>query len=118
MNTPVNFELAKLLKGKGYPQPKTLNQAKGLNISFNWYNEDGIYNANYKLDTKITAPTIAEVVMWLYEKHGIWLYVSKPYENGWVIHWQGLDIYPTLICYNTPTEAYEAAIEYILNNLI
>jgi hypothetical protein len=77
-----------------------------------------------------SAPTIAEVVMWLYEKHGIWVQVSmskygKLYSNilkkestknlqnpiAWEMQVQLND-------FNSPTEAYEAAIQYTLNNLI
>ena len=84
----------------------------------------------YYLPNKtVNAPTIAEVVMWLYEKHGIWVHVDSHEFSKWCYHYRynrphelsskitengqfGLDDF------NTPTEAYEAAIEYVLNNLI
>ena len=78
-----------------------------------------------------TAPTIADVIMWLYEKHGIWIiapthdnndnyfcyeinfkpshFLLKVAKNKWS---------PKEIRFNSPTEAYEAAIEYTLNNLV
>ncbi len=125
MNTPVNFELAKLLKEKGFEQKI---------ISFDYYlpnanKVDFKYvadNKNYR-DYSFYAPTIAEVIMWLYEKHEIFI---QPFtigeegkmkfyiklivnDNGWIkIKHQISTIY------NSPTEAYEAAIEYTLNNLI
>lgn len=71
------------------------------------------------LEKNIDAPvktTIADVVMWLYDNHGIWIYTSKPDEKGWVIHWQGFSNYPALQYYNSPKEAYEAAIEFYLTN--
>lgn len=66
---------------------------------------------------------IMQVVMWLYEKYGIWIWVEQ---NG--KYWNGfnsVNIKPAksyFRSYNmfalSPTEAYEAAIEYCLNNLI
>ena len=50
MNKEVNFEIAKLLKEKGF---------------------------RLLPDFKSSYPTIAEVVMWLYEKHGVWISVQK-----------------------------------------
>ena len=80
---------------------------------------------------------IMQVVMWLYEKHGIWVSVDwmkriKPYNSGFYCHLRGTNkslnrdnfivindtLNPGYEVFNSPTEAYEAAIEYILNNLI
>jgi hypothetical protein len=77
-----------------------------------------------------SAPTIAEVVMWLYEKHGIWIKVNWYNKNNNNIFWsytvEKIAQYPEPIDYtpqnstntNSPIEAYEAAIKYTLNNLI
>ena len=107
MNTPVKFELAKLLKEKGFD----------IKID---------YGLSQILNNK-PAPTIAEVVMWLYEKHGIWIGVQPTsivgkfqfrtyYNNKGVMnqHWND----SMSKQFNSPTEAYEAAITYCLNNLI
>jgi hypothetical protein len=130
MNKLVSFELAKLLKEKGYGNvaPHKLNR--------NYYNHKGELNGNVTdyikafvskkeltdLET-VDAPTITEVVMWLYEKQGVWISV----------HYHKSKRFSVTICdecdnslsdglfgdlYNSPTEAYEAAIEYILNNLL
>ena len=110
MNTPINFETAKLLKEKGF---RILS------------------------DFESSYPTIAEVVMWLYEKHGVWISTKgddnktfkyelhvwnwyepeKTFRQGHVSFGNGVwdtDSEP----FNSPTETYEAAIEYTLNNLI
>lgn len=149
MNTPVNFLIAKLLKEKGFeeissnfytnPRCKMFgidehgryypikNKAKSLWISGN----------AATLDSKHVyyAPTIAEVVMWLYEKHGIWINVwsdtnlnlpkffRPSAEWFYVINCDLSDSYDPQTgkpkqLFNSPTEAYEAAIEYTLNNLI
>ena len=74
--------------------------------------------------------TIAEVVMWLYEKHGIWIYVSTikwNYDDNTIRFAYRITVYidkspsdniTSRFDYGSPTEAYEAAIEYTLKNLI
>lgn len=95
MTTPVSFELAKLLIQKEY---------------------------DLHPDFKDSYPTITEVVMWLYEKHGIWIGVqpNEPYvDDDWCFTiFKDLKNNNSLEGYNSPTEAYEVAIEYTLKNLI
>ena len=144
MNIPVNFELAKLLKEKGF-NLKVINfynyeklslisdknrQVDGL-VNYNPINWNGIK------DHYTSAPTIAEVVMWLYEKHGVWVSVDwmkriKPYNSGFYCHLRGTSkplnqdnffvindtLDPGYEVFNSPTKAYLAAIEYTLNKLI
>ena len=104
MNSLINFELAKLLKKKGFE------------YQYQW--SPAIDNL----------PTIAEVVMWLYEKHSIWVKVTPiPYSDN-LTHWRWEHVstnYATRSLnwkkeqdYMSPKEAYEAAIEYTLKNLI
>ena len=136
MNTPVNFELAKLLKEKGfndqtlhfYTKPKS--KMFGIDEHNRYYN---IVNTPKKLYTcgehsvadiknVYSAPTIADVVMWLYEKHGVW--IETPFWDSKfrikIINTieekllRGIDFEG----YNSPTEAYEAAIKYCLTELI
>lgn len=114
MNTPVNFNLGKLLNSKGLPGLKS------------FYDNQKHYEQNPK------KYTIAEVIMWLYKKYGIWI------ANNWQVGRQTflyelIDVssYENTILiqeknykdvgeveFNSPTEAYEAAIEYVLKNLI
>jgi len=62
--------------------------------------------------------------MWLYEKHGIWIYISDSSARlGFRYQIQKLKIlgennFSSEERYNSPTEAYEAAIEYCLTKLI
>ena len=128
MNTPVSFEIAKLLKEKGFDEECRLCVEDGDErpLPFNCGNT---LHKN-SLHPYYSAPTIGKVVMWLYEKHGIWIqigvgnlfhkdkfYIILKQHN--VDRW---DVTPLNnekhSPYNTPTEAYEAAIEYTLNNLI
>ena len=145
MNTPVSFELAKLLKEKGFDIPtqryyehaltsKKDSETNDYTGSFGWKKGEtnlssGYFKNNYgmaDLSDKnwymCSAPTIAEVVMWLYEKHQIW--IETPFwdskfrikvvdiKNETVL--KGIDFNQ----FNTPTEAYEEAIKYTLKNLI
>lgn len=70
---------------------------------------------------------IMQVIMWLYEKHGIWIWATKDtnikwsndYFNYHILSLKGTvesDIGGTKP--NSPTEAYESAIEHCLTNLI
>ena len=142
MNTPVNFETSKLLKEKGFDIPVKnyyLIQEKGnyLHEGFedSYWGDNRIVNWNKDVvgikpfEGFLSAPTIVDVVMWLYEKHGIWTYVHK--DGGWwfpvIENYYDEDDQGTIIedlskmtktYFDSPTEAYEAAITYTLNNLI
>ena len=70
---------------------------------------------------------IMQVVMWLYEKHGIWVNVEYTYGlNGF--SWKAIKIeWADIIhskydadqdSFNSPTEAYEKAIEHVFKNLL
>lgn len=139
MNTEVNYEISKLLKDKGFKgsthanwwilyKDHHENYKKRLPVD-----ESKVFFAknSYDLDLKIqideerehnvfhvlSAPTISEVVMWLYEEHGIWIEVRKSYLSD--------DFVPVIKAprveldrYKSPIEAYEAAIEYTLKNFL
>jgi hypothetical protein len=152
MNTPVSFEISKLMKEKGF----------GMTAGSCYYNEEFFINHNviplqypelkgvgYKervTDKIIFAPTIAEVVMWLYEKHGIWVFIL-PQDKSVVDYRVESSEFPSLplfllivkyekdltfkeilnssdpnskmfLHFDEPIEAYETAIEYCLTNLI
>lgn len=117
MNELVNFEIAKLLKEKGF-DGKTL-------MIYNTYGE----LSNVHFSVLYSAPTIAEVVMWLYEKHGVWIKIGLYVHLGnvskfqFTIETQKHKSINSIVQLNTnpyksPTEAYSSAIEYTLNNLL
>jgi hypothetical protein len=120
MNTPVSFPIAKLLKEKGFDKRAEKRYGTQSGILYN----DAVINDLE--DTVFTAaPTIAEVVMWLYKKHEIWIVVNIDIQNRWYFELFNLkdkrnaEILPDdEYWFNTPTEAYEAGIEYVLKNLI
>ena len=112
MNKPICYTLAKLLKEKGFDEEAIVNVSHPSDQT-RAYPKEYIKEGDY-----ILAPTIADVVMWLYEKHNIWI-VCFPTDGGW-----SFDIFIKTDCIksesfiNSPTEAYEAAIEYTLTKLI
>lgn len=68
---------------------------------------------------------IMQVIMWLYEKHGIWIVVQLDLVGRWYYDTytikDGLpnhNTYKKVERFTSPTEAYEAAIKYCLTNLI
>ena len=130
MNTQVNFELAKLLKEKGFDET-SLNFYTNPRCKMFGIDEHGRYypiknkaktlwvsGHAATLDSKHVyyAPTIAEVVIWLYEKHGIWISVNLKFK--YQIETKKHGVLHTKDEFNSPTEAYEAAITYVLNNLL
>ena len=91
MNTPVSFPIAEIL-----------------------FKKHGVLLSN-----------ISDVVMWLYEKYGVWITPLPITKNKW--YWEILYDYVDeggWVCRNdsnehtSPTEAYLAAIEYVLKKLI
>ena len=114
MTTPVSFEIAKLLKEKGFD----------IEID---------YGLNQILNLK-SAPTIAEVVMWLYDTHKLDIIVRYPdsdtnkveginsvYYDLEIYRLSGGDawkIYKRIDVSDDKTKAYTKAIEYCLNELI
>lgn len=131
MKTHVNFEIAKLLKEKGFEGTKSplwyykdgtlhktsTNGYKGLKCWNTWEATQGV---------RWDAPTVAEVVIWLYQKHGIWVYTKPVLDEdgewifkGYVKHLNDFKAkeYQTKLL-REPTESYEAAITYVLENLI
>ena len=129
MNTPVSLKIAKLLKEKGFDEYCKLCVEDEDEIPLPF--DSGNKMHRNSLHPYYSAPIIADVIMWLYEKHGIWIiapthdnndnyfcyeinfkpshFLLKVVKNKWS---------PKEIRFNSPTKAYEAAIEYILNNLI
>lgn len=136
MNTPVNFEIAKLLKEKGFNTLSLIpflnkRELKQLDYGELWldvYLKDKslivLNNGSFghRSDFEFIAPTIAKVVMWVYEKYGIWIYTrpfSSGYFHGYIVDNSGeMKEAINNVNFNLPTEAYEAAIEYVLKNLI
>ena len=100
MNTPVNIEILHFLKDKSNLLNYTIN--KDESISFH------------------NIPEIGDIVMWIYEKHGIWISVwrYRDYASACDDYISFKHNYSGSTTFKTPTEAYSSAILYILNNLV
>lgn len=123
LNKQVTFSIAKLLKEKGFDRITNKSYRVSINpeiIVGEPITDENTYFPNVK--ESYSAPTIADVVMWLYEKYGIWIYTrpfSSGYFHGYIVDNSGeMKEAINTINFNSPTEAYEAAIEYTLKNLI
>ena len=127
MNTPVSFSLAKLLKEKGYDNPtRDCYNVHGLSFSNGWceyieddFEFDGLVKANKLRKEDTLAPTIADVIIWLYEKYNIWISVDPEIDtNTWfhtITHGKSTTAFGN---YSGPIEAYEKGIEHVLNEMI
>ena len=136
MNTPILFELAKLLKEKGFDVPVRTYRLEGKYPDFvhegfedDYWGDNKVVNWNKDVigikpfKGFVSAPTIAEVLMWLYEKHGVWITVCVIGVDGfgYWLHDKGrkrLNPDNQGGYWLSPTEAYKAAIEYCLTKLI
>jgi len=119
MNTPVSFELAKLLKEKEYKDKNMLGTVRLSEPEY--YDPNGIIHnikdifeeKDYKIEDCFNAPTIAEVVMWLYEKHWIWIGVEASDDfTMFCFRVRKKEVSRLSFDYNSPTEAYEALCRY------
>jgi hypothetical protein len=131
MNTPIGYPLAKLLKEKGFDVPCREGWVNYL-VSFTGETRMPDDESNLVIDKLgnrhlIERPTIADVVMWLYEKHGIWLYCEIKGDNFYVkakrikSNWRRVVsgvVNNENILFNSPIEAYEAGIKYCLEKVI
>lgn len=125
MNTTVSFEIAELLQEKRIV----------IYSDYRYTDFKGIIRLERDASAVFPfAPTIADVVMWLYEKHGVWVNVdSDCYGVNWYSHILpcSKQVYDDLELRNkvyksrffidaskTPTEAYSKSIEYCLTELI
>lgn len=124
MNTYVSRQLAELAKEKGFEQKHDVGVVcritNKVNSSFERtrpITESDIENS-WCVFNEIY-PTIADVVMWLYEEHGIWICADRHYDSFIVkrdripIDFDGKASFH----YTSPTKAYEAGLEHTLKTL-
>jgi len=78
MNTPVSFSLAKLVRLKGFNEPCSSFYRDGELSHVNSLVTDKklVTNSQFLTSRYFTAPSISDVVMWLYKEHGIWISVD------------------------------------------
>jgi hypothetical protein len=113
LNKPVDFPTAKLLKEKEFDS-KT-------HMGYVYFQNTRQYELISHRESKdYPAPTIAEVVCWIYTKYNIWIQISilkdnewhysiRRKENNWEIE------FPTKEKFSSIEKAYEKGIEIVLN---
>ena len=123
MFTPVNFKISKLLKEEGFDE----NCEQGYNGAFEPFHiglvDFSFPQKNSELfESAYTAPIIARVLMYLYNKYGIWITPWMASERSWGFHIlktsDGYVLARNTRLSNSPTEAYEEAIAHYLENFI
>lgn len=115
MNTHVNLELAELLKLRGFDKRCEA-----------YYHTGGILKKQRVglLNEMCEAPTISDVIMWLYEKHGIWIAplptTTKEFVFGIYIMNKPFALVEGEMekAFSSPTEAYLEAIKHVLKTLL
>lgn len=129
MIQPVNLEIAKLLKEKGFNEPCDrfirLDNLDILNFSDGTkYVYPGFKNVKEYIkvldETMLLAPTIAEVVSWIYKEHNYWISVLL---SDYTFDHSVYHLPPMMLDYwkydfKTPEEAYIDAIVHVLTFLI
>lgn len=124
-------QIALKLKDLGFDEPCNYQYEKIDNYYEMERTRDLNNNSDYLSRTfkslyLTSAPTFAEVVDWLYEKHGIWVYVEfGENPNNFFPVIQDLKKrvtnsykYEVNFWFDSPTEAYEAGIKYVIENLL
>lgn len=116
MNDVISFQIAKLLKEKGFGEEGEYYYTKSGNLE---YETNFLFLHNTEPD-KYDAPTVSEVVCWIYSKYQIWIQVSilkddewhysiRRKDNSWNIE------FPTKEKYTSMENAYEKGINVVLN---
>jgi hypothetical protein len=119
--TYVTLNQAKLLKEKKFDVPCRLCVADDDErpLPFNSLVRDLHVNS---LHPYYSAPEQWELAEWLRLNHGIWISVNRDYNDGVFLGYESKIDYTEGIIdcgtFNTPQEAYSAAFDYVLNNLI
>ena len=112
------FEQAKLLKEKGF------DEVTDTIFMINHSIEVVFENINYLKHSDGNNPFVSrpeqwEIVEWLRVNHGIWIWVECYNNNDkFVPQIPKANLQKILGHFNSPQEAYSAAFDYVLNNLI
>jgi len=124
MNTPISFEIKKLLFNKGWRYKLSLDET-GHRVEHSLAEQR--WNEG---DLSYIDINISEAVMWLYEKHFLWIIALPTVTGHFAYKIVDVQLNPekpierppyndvSANDYNSPTEAYEDAIIYTLKNLL
>lgn len=122
----VSFEVAKLLKEKGFDEP--CNHVHYEYKVYHYTKSGGVRNSHKKEQQWIcTAPDVMQVILWIFKKYGIWIEVHYDAWNTKKFRREavgGKDVYEqpyhaeSEVEFTSPEEAYHEAIKHTLNFLI
>lgn len=118
--TYVSFEQAKLLEEKGFNEM--------CNLLYHYNGSNAVYMLN-KNDENFgfSAPEQWQIVEWFRVNHGIWVDITLSSDSKFLNLIRDIKNSNTHLgiarvnnssFFNTPQEAYSAAFDYILNNLL
>lgn len=121
--TYVTYEQAILLKEKGFDCEYCLIKVEGED---NFYTQSDYDDFPDQKDKELQYPEQWQVVEWLRREKGIWIHSAPENNEEDVVKWaftiQQIDTEVRFVRrvgeFNLPQEAYSAAFDYILNNLI
>ena len=119
----VSFEIAKLLKEKGFNERCLKQYYINGNLS------DVTIEAKYNtIDSQVSAPTLQMAMKWLREVHNIFIviephmydYINEKNSSYVASVWQGDNYYENITSKDYPTyeEAVDSLLKYCLENLI
>lgn len=108
----VSIEIARLLKEKGFNERCE-----------SWaYLNKNCMAMQYDEKTCVKIPTIFETISWLLKKYNIWIYVRKEWINGECVGFEFIiddnEGFTYNGSFNSPQDAYLAAIEFTLKMLL
>lgn len=119
----VSFEVAKLLKEKGFDEPCQF-------LYFSKYKQEGDFIGNFYArknseinEASYSAPTLQMAMKWLREVHNLWCEISWEGKGLWCMEFFSLideEFIPGSIVHEIKSyeEACETGIRYALENLI
>lgn len=116
-STYVTFEQAKLLFEKNFNEYCTsyYEKDKSLHQYVGNFNSEDLYMPHY------SRPEQWKVVEWLRVNHGIWIEVCKPARQKlfrFNVDINDQNVFTSVVSFQSPQEAYSAAFDYVLKNLI
>ena len=122
----VSFEVAKLLKEKGFDEKvDTLYKMDAeflkSTLCINYNNPDfELLDMHNIPENTVSAPTLQMAMKWLREVHRIFIRIIQSHIDYccFEVYWNRGDYYKPMTFCNSYEEACEAAIKYCLENLI
>jgi hypothetical protein len=112
----VSFELAQLLKDKGFESESHLYYSNSELVISQYPHTNNIMQR-----FRYEAPSLSIAQKWIYENFGIWVHsgMNVPYTDDWYFSCENWDeVLVSLEGYDTPYHALNEGLTYTLKNLI